>query len=85
MSTATRAAPPPAWPWPATGTRSPCGSRTGGGAAGAPAGGTRCRLGVGIPGMRERLRQLGGQLALASTPHGTTVIATIPVGARRVG
>ncbi|MCG3149574.1 MAG: hypothetical protein PCFJNLEI_03038 [Verrucomicrobiae bacterium] len=36
-------------------------------------------LGVGITGMRERLRQLGGQLDIESTPTGTRVRATIPV------
>jgi two-component system, NarL family, sensor kinase len=33
--------------------------------------------GVGIPGMRQRLRQLGGQLEIESGPHGTTVNAKI--------
>ena len=37
------------------------------------------RLGVGIPGMRERVAQLGGQFHIASTPLGTTIRATIPV------
>jgi PAS domain S-box-containing protein len=36
------------------------------------------KLGVGIRGMAERIRQLGGQLSINSTPHGTTVRATIP-------
>lgn len=36
-------------------------------------------LGVGITGMRERLRQLGGQLDIESTPTGTRVHATVPV------
>ena len=36
-------------------------------------------LGVGITGMRERLRQLGGQLDIESTSSGTTVRATVPV------
>lgn len=34
-------------------------------------------LGVGIPGMRERMAQLGGQLDIISGPTGTTVRATI--------
>src|SRR5262249_30827673 len=34
--------------------------------------------GVGIAGMRLRLRQLGGGLQIRSTRHGTTVIATVP-------
>ena len=33
--------------------------------------------GVGIPGMRQRLRQLGGQLEIESGPQGTTVNAKI--------
>ena len=45
-------------------------------AEGPPAGG----LGVGIPGMRERMRQLGGQLQIQSDAQGTSVIATVPVG-----
>ena len=35
-------------------------------------------LGVGIPGMRQRLRQLGGNLQIESTDHGTTVFAVVP-------
>jgi PAS domain S-box-containing protein len=35
------------------------------------------RLGVGIPGMRERMAQLGGELQIISGPTGTTVRATI--------
>jgi signal transduction histidine kinase len=35
-------------------------------------------LGVGIPGMRERLRQIGGRLDIESGPIGTTVRATVP-------
>jgi two-component system NarL family sensor kinase len=35
-------------------------------------------LGVGIPGMRERLRQLGGQLEVDFGRNGTRVIATVP-------
>jgi len=34
-------------------------------------------LGVGIPGMRERMAQLGGRLEIESSPSGTTVRATI--------
>ena len=37
------------------------------------------RLGVGIMGMRERMRQLGGQLEIESGNRGTTVKATIPL------
>ena len=35
-------------------------------------------LGVGIPGMRERMAQLGGTLDIESSSSGTTVRATIP-------
>jgi PAS domain S-box-containing protein len=40
------------------------------------------RLGVGIRGMSERIRQLGGQLSINSTPRGTTVKATVPAEPR---
>jgi len=36
-------------------------------------------LGVGIPGLRERLRQFGGKLEISSTPSGTKLVATVPV------
>jgi PAS domain S-box-containing protein len=36
-------------------------------------------LGVGIPSMRERLRQNGGELQILSTPQGTTIIGTVPL------
>jgi PAS domain S-box-containing protein len=36
-------------------------------------------LGVGIRGMRERVRQLKGRLEISSSPEGTTVRATIPL------
>ena len=36
-------------------------------------------LGVGIPGMRERVRQLGGQLEVEFSPGGTRVHASLPV------
>ena len=35
--------------------------------------------GVGIAGMRERVRQLGGQLEIHSTPSGTTVKVVLPL------
>ena len=37
------------------------------------------RAGVGIRGMRERLRQFQGEMSLDSTAAGTTVIVTLPV------
>lgn len=39
----------------------------------------QARLGVGIPGMRERLAQLGGRLEIDSGTKGTTIRATVPV------
>jgi PAS domain S-box-containing protein len=36
------------------------------------------QLGVGIRGMRERVRQLGGWLQIRSWPSGTTIIVTLP-------
>lgn len=36
------------------------------------------QLGVGIRGMRERVRQLGGWLQIKSWPNGTTIIVTLP-------
>jgi signal transduction histidine kinase len=44
--------------------------------AGDPPGGG---LGVGVPGMRERMRQLGGRLEIESNNRGTCVIAIAPV------
>lgn len=43
--------------------------------------GSGTRLGVGILGMRERMAQLGGKLEIESNSRGTTVKATIPLGA----
>src|SRR4051812_28326247 len=37
-------------------------------------------LGVGISGMRQRMRQLGGELAIRSDAAGTSVTAVVPVG-----
>ena len=37
------------------------------------------QLGVGIRGMRERVRQLGGWLQIRSRPNGTTIIVTLSV------
>jgi two-component system, NarL family, sensor kinase len=39
-------------------------------------------LGVGILGMRERMRQLGGRLEIRSGSSGTTVRAVLPLGAK---
>jgi PAS domain S-box-containing protein len=36
-------------------------------------------VGVGIPGMRHRLKQLGGDLLVDSNLNGTTITATVPV------
>jgi PAS domain S-box-containing protein len=40
-------------------------------------------LGVGIRGMRERLRQLGGHLQIESTEQGTTVTAVVPLSTKQ--
>jgi PAS domain S-box-containing protein len=37
------------------------------------------KLGVGIPGMRERIRQLGGQFEIVSGNNGTTLTAIVPL------
>jgi signal transduction histidine kinase len=36
-------------------------------------------MGVGIPGMRQRLVQLGGRLEVTSNSHGTTITAVLPL------
>jgi signal transduction histidine kinase len=36
-------------------------------------------LGVGIPGMRQRMRQLGGNLEVNSSALGTTIRASVPL------
>jgi len=43
------------------------------------------RAGVGIRGMRERVRQLGGDLRIASGPNGvgTTILVRLPIGTSR--
>jgi two-component system, NarL family, sensor kinase len=35
-------------------------------------------LGVGLRGMSERIRQLGGKLDVASTANGTNITASVP-------
>jgi signal transduction histidine kinase len=42
--------------------------------------GTYVSLGVGIAGMRERVRQLGGHMQIQSDQAGTTVTAFLPLG-----
>jgi two-component system NarL family sensor kinase len=37
------------------------------------------KVGVGIAGMRERVRELGGEFKIVSTPGGTTISATMPL------
>jgi PAS domain S-box-containing protein len=46
-------------------------------ASNGPAQPNGARLGVGIPGMRERMAQLGGRLEIESSPSGTTIRATM--------
>jgi PAS domain S-box-containing protein len=41
------------------------------------------KLGVGISGMRERIRQLGGQFEIVSGSKGTTLTASVPLGKDR--
>jgi len=49
-----------------------------------PSGPSRIPLGVGIQGMKERLRQLSGTLEITSRPgNGTLVTAILPISARR--
>jgi signal transduction histidine kinase len=45
-----------------------------------PVGNARASVGVGIAGMRERVRQLGGQMEIASSEGGTLLRAVLPVG-----
>jgi signal transduction histidine kinase len=40
---------------------------------------TKVRLGVGIPGMRERVKQLRGRFEMQSGKAGTTVTAVLPL------
>jgi signal transduction histidine kinase len=43
-------------------------------------GDTHVRCGVGIRGMKERVRRLGGAIDVSSSPDGTRVQASIPIG-----
>ena len=43
------------------------------------------RVGVGIAGMRQRVRQLGGRLKITSGPDGATVRAVLPFRAKDAG
>ncbi|NJO34248.1 MAG: hypothetical protein HC869_15060 [Rhodospirillales bacterium] len=42
-------------------------------------------LGVGIPGIRARLRQFGGRLVIKSGPRGTVLHAIVPIDAEAAG
>ncbi|MBB4005640.1 signal transduction histidine kinase [Aurantimonas endophytica] len=46
---------------------------------------SRPKLGVGIPGMQARVRQLGGELSVTGGRKGVTVSATMPLSAPPVG
>ena len=41
--------------------------------------------GIGLPGMRERLRYAGGRLDITSSDQGTTLEATVPIGGAEIG
>lgn len=43
---------------------------------------TLAAAGVGIAGMQQRIRELGGNLEIASTDHGTKIAVTLPLRAR---
>jgi PAS domain S-box-containing protein len=46
--------------------------------------GAEARVGVGIAGMKERVRELGGQLEIGSDSRGTTVRASLPLAKEEV-
>ena len=46
---------------------------------------SRGQLGIGIRGMRERVRQLGGRLEIKSGQDGTTILAVLPVNEAAIG
>jgi PAS domain S-box-containing protein len=47
-------------------------------------GGRDERIGVGIAGIRERMRELGGRLEIKSDPHGTVVRVSLPLEVKEV-
>lgn len=49
-----------------------------------PPPGASPRVGVGIAGMRERVRQFGGELNITSNCHGTTLQVVLPIEARSI-
>jgi signal transduction histidine kinase len=49
-----------------------------------PENGSEHFAGVGITGMRERVRELGGQFDVKSGAEGTQVRAVLPIGERTV-
>src|SRR3954447_25757516 len=57
-------------------------SDNGKGIADATAGGEPQRFGVGIRGMRARLKQFGGELRIKTKSSGTTLIAVVPLTAQ---
>jgi PAS domain S-box-containing protein len=57
----------------------------GGGMSAGVLDGSGAQLGVGIPGMRGRLSQLGGKLEILSGAKGTTVVARLPLAGRGNG
>ena len=46
---------------------------------------TLSKCGVGIPGMKERVRRFGGTIAISSSPNGTTVKAHLPIPPSSLG
>jgi signal transduction histidine kinase len=46
---------------------------------------TAAKAGVGVRGMQERVRQLGGELMIVSGPDGTKVIVNLPMRSASTG